>query len=40
MSDNSPVIIDNGTGMIKAGLGGEEAPRGWFPNVVGFPKYG
>jgi len=39
MSENPVVVIDNGTGMIKSGLAGEEGPRGEFPNVVGFPKY-
>jgi len=33
-----PIIIDNGSGVIKAGMGGEEKPRTVFPNVVGRPK--
>ncbi len=32
------LIIDNGTGTIKAGLAGEDAPRSIFPTVVGKPK--
>lgn len=40
MSNNSPaVVIDNGSGMIKAGLAGEDAPRVYFPSVVGVPRY-
>lgn len=39
MSDNPVVVIDNGTGMMKAGIAGEEAPRVNFPSVVGVPKY-
>lgn len=32
------VIIDNGSGMVKAGFSGEEAPRDVFPSVVGRPR--
>jgi len=32
------VVIDNGTGMIKAGISGEDAPRVIFPSVIGKPK--
>lgn len=37
--DSSAVVIDNGSGMIKAGIGGEDAPRVIFPSVVGRPKF-
>ncbi|KAI6227540.1 Arp-1 [Aphelenchoides fujianensis] len=36
---NQPVVIDNGSGSIKAGFAGEEKPRVVFPNYVGRPKY-
>jgi actin-related protein len=36
--DTNVVVIDNGTGLIKAGLGGDDAPRSIFPTVVGKPK--
>ena len=36
--ENSIVIIDNGSGMMKAGLAGEEAPSSTFPSIVGRPK--
>ena len=36
---NRKVIIDNGSGYIKAGLKGEEGPRCVFPTCVGYPKY-
>lgn len=39
MASNPAVVIDNGSGMIKAGLAGEEAPKAYFPSVVGKPKY-
>jgi len=32
------VIIDNGSGMVKAGFAGEDAPRAVFPAIVGRPK--
>jgi actin-related protein len=37
--DKPAVVIDNGTGMIKAGIAGEEAPKAYFPSCVGYPKY-
>jgi actin len=33
------VIIDNGSGMCKAGLSGDDAPTVCFPSIVGKPKY-
>merc|ERR1712083_855425 len=36
---NSTVVIDNGSGMVKAGFAGEETPRAVFPAIVGRPKY-
>ncbi|KAK3730419.1 hypothetical protein RRG08_034741 [Elysia crispata] len=33
------VIIDNGSGMCKAGFAGDDAPRSVFPAVTGRPKY-
>ena len=35
----TPVVIDNGSGMCKAGLSGDDAPRLSFPSIVGRPKY-
>lgn len=37
-SVTKPIIIDNGSGMVKAGMGGEDKPRAVFPCVVGRPK--
>jgi actin len=39
MDNNAAVVIDNGSGMIKAGIAGDDAPRVYFPSVVGVPKY-
>merc|ERR1712051_595553 len=36
--ENAIVIIDNGSGMMKAGIAGEEAPSATFPAIVGRPK--
>jgi len=32
------VVIDNGSGMCKAGIAGDDAPRATFPSIVGRPK--
>ena len=32
------VVIDNGSGMCKAGLSGEDTPRAVFPAIVGTAK--
>ena len=37
--DVAALIIDNGSGMCKAGFAGDDAPRAVFPSVVGHPKY-
>ncbi|MES1904350.1 MAG: hypothetical protein MHPSP_000184 [Paramarteilia canceri] len=36
--DAEKVVIDNGTGMIKAGISGDDVPRAVFSAVVGKPK--
>lgn len=36
--DKPHVIIDIGSGYVKAGFAGEEGPSAVFPNVVGRPK--
>lgn len=33
------IVIDNGSGMCKAGFAEEEEPRTCFPSVLGYPKY-
>lgn len=39
MEQNPAVVIDNGSGMIKAGIAGEDAPKAYFPSVVGLPRF-
>ena len=38
--DVQTVVIDNGSGMMKAGFAGEEAPQAVFPAAVGRPRAG
>ncbi|KAJ7326962.1 hypothetical protein JRQ81_016721, partial [Phrynocephalus forsythii] len=33
------LVIDNGSGMCKAGFAGEDAPRAVFPSIVGRPHH-
>ena len=35
----SPLVIDNGSGMSKAGFAGDDAPRAVFPSIVGLPRH-
>ena len=37
--ERKTIVIDNGSGFIKAGFCGEESPRSVFSAVVGTPKY-
>ena len=36
---NQPVVIDNGSGVIKAGFAGDQVPKCIFNNMVGRPKH-
>ncbi len=36
--DTTALVIDNGTGTIKAGIAGDDAPRAAFRTIVGKPK--
>ena len=38
MDECVALVIDNGSGMCKAGFGGDDAPRSVFPSLVGRPK--
>ncbi|TYJ39561.1 hypothetical protein E1A91_A04G077900v1 [Gossypium mustelinum] len=37
--DIQPLVCDNGTGMVKAGFAGDDAPRAVFPSIVGRPRH-
>ena len=36
--ENQVLVVDNGSGVVKAGFSGEDAPRATFPSIVGRPK--
>ena len=36
--EQATVVIDNGSGVVKAGFSGEDQPRAIFPSIVGRPK--
>ncbi|KAJ3336636.1 Actin, aortic smooth muscle [Gonapodya sp. JEL0774] len=39
MSDEvAALVIDNGSGMCKAGFAGDDAPRAVFPSIIGRPR--
>lgn len=38
MSENPSIVIDNGSGYLKAGISGDEGPKTKFPCIVGRPK--
>ena len=37
--DVQALVLDNGSGMCKAGFAGDDAPRAVFPSIVGRPKH-
>ena len=37
--DAAALVVDNGSGMCKAGFAGDDAPRAVFPSVVGRPRH-
>lgn len=37
--DEKVMVIDNGSGFIKAGFGGDASPTSIFPTYVGRPKH-
>ncbi|KAL5110256.1 Beta-centractin [Taenia crassiceps] len=36
---NQPIVVDMGTGVLKAGFAGDQTPRHYFPNFIGRPKH-
>jgi actin len=38
IEEATTVVIDNGSGTLKAGFAGDDAPRAVFSTVVGRPK--
>jgi actin-related protein len=37
--ESTACVIDNGSGMVKAGFAGDDAPRAVFPSIVGRPRH-
>jgi actin-related protein len=37
--ENHSLVIDNGSGMVKSGFAGDDAPRAVFPSIVGRPRH-
>ncbi|CAN0837326.1 unnamed protein product [Linum grandiflorum] len=37
--DIQPLVCDNGTGMVKTGFDGDDAPRAVFPSIIGRPHH-
>jgi len=38
-NDVAALVVDNGSGCVKAGFAGDDAPRAIFPSIVGRPRY-
>lgn len=39
MSENTPIVIDNGTAVLKAGFAGSDKPKAFFRSCVGRIKH-
>jgi len=37
--DAAALVVDNGSGMVKAGFAGDDAPRAVFPSIIGRPRH-
>jgi len=37
--EETALVVDNGSGMVKAGFAGDDAPRAVFPSIVGRPRH-
>lgn len=37
--DVPAIVIDNGSGLCKAGFSGDESPKAVFPSIIGRPKH-
>jgi len=36
--EETSLVVDNGSGMVKSGFSGDDAPRAVFPSIVGRPR--
>ena len=41
VADDDPraIVIDNGSGLCKVGIAGDDAPTSVFPSIVGRPRH-
>merc|ERR1711872_436953 len=37
--DVAALVCDNGSGLVKSGFAGDDAPRAGFPSIVGRPRH-
>lgn len=37
--EQTAIVIDNGSGVVKAGFAGDDAPRAVFPSIIGTPRH-
>lgn len=35
----TPIVLDTGSGLMKAGFADQDLPNTIFPNIIGLPKY-
>lgn len=35
----TPIVLDTGSGLMKAGFADEDLPNVVFPTIIGMPKY-
>lgn len=38
-TNKPPIVIDNGSGVVKAGFSGDDAPKCIFPSIMGTPRH-
>jgi len=38
-AEAAALVVDNGSGMVKAGFAGDDAPRAVFPSIIGRPRH-
>ena len=39
MNYKTPIVLDTGSGLMKAGFADQDLPSTIFPTIIGLPKY-
>lgn len=39
MDFKTPIVLDTGSGLMKAGFADQDRPNIVFPTIIGIPKY-